>query len=71
MTKQERNDLIYAPYQEGYSQEEIGKFYDLSQSQVSTIVLKKERGMPERVEETRGAKSRLSEEDLNKLEELL
>lgn len=71
MTKRQRNNLIYARYQEGYSQEEIGKFYDLSQSQVSTILLEKKRGTAERVEETRGSKPRLSEEDLLKLGELL
>ncbi len=71
MTKAERNTIIYSRYKEGYSQEEIGKFYKLSQSQVSNIVLCKERGIVGPKEETRGSKSRLSDSDLEKLEKLL
>ena len=71
LTKRERNELIHARYADGYSQEEIGKFYGLSQSRVSAILVEKRRGLPERLEETRGMKSRLNEEDLNKLAELL
>ncbi len=71
LTKKERNTIIFSRYKEGYSQEEIGKFYKLSQSQVSKIVLNKERGIIGPIEETRGSKSRLSESDLKKLEELL
>ena len=71
LTKEERNRIIYARYTEGYSQEEIGRFYELSQSQVSNIILKKERGIVSPTEETRGSKSRLSESDLKKLAELL
>ena len=71
MTKEERNTIIYSRYKEGYSQEEIGKFYKLSQSQVSNIVLRKERGIVSPKEETRGSKCRLSESDLEQLEQLL
>ncbi len=71
LTKRERNELIYARYSEGYSQEEIGKFYGLSQSRVSAIIIERESGLPERLEETRGVKPRLGEADLKKLSELL
>ena len=71
LTKRERNIIIYTRYKEGYSQEEIGKFYKLSQSQVSKIVLNKERGIVDPEKETRGSKSRLSESDFKALEELL
>ena len=71
MTKRERNKLIYARYEEGYSQEEIGKFYKLSQSRVSAIILKKKRGVTESEKETRGVNSRLSEEQFNELSECL
>jgi len=71
LTKKERNTIIYTRYKEGYSQQEIGKFYKLSQSQVSNIVLKKERGIECAKGERRGSKSRLSESDLKKLAELL
>ncbi|NRA51500.1 MAG: hypothetical protein HRU12_20440 [Phaeodactylibacter sp.] len=55
MTKKERNELIYARHQEGYSQEEIGRFYNLSQSAISLIILNKKRNVPEKEEETCGA----------------
>ena len=71
MTKKERNELICTRHEEGYSQEEIGKFYGLSQSRISAIILNKRRGIAERTEETRGVKSRLSEADLQKLDEIL
>lgn len=71
MTKKERDELIYARYQDGYSQEEIGKFYNLSQSRVSAIILRKKRGLADREVETRGSKARLSEADLLKLGDLL
>ena len=71
MKKEERDALIYARYQEGYSQAEIGKFYGLSQSRISAIVLAKKRGIAPRTEETRGAKSRLSAQDLEQLREIL
>lgn len=71
MTKKERDELIYARYQDGYSQEEIGKFYGLSQSRISAIILRKKRGLPDREVETRGSKARLSKADLIKLGDLL
>lgn len=71
MTKKERNKLIYLRYEEGYSQVEIGKFYGLSQSQISSIVLKKKQGIGEPTIETRGSKSKLNAEQLIKLKELL
>lgn len=71
MKKEERDALIYARYQEGYSQAEIGKFYGLCQSSISAILLAKKRGVPPRTKETRGAKSRLSAQDLEQLREIL
>ncbi len=71
MKKEERDALIYARYQEGYSQAEIGKFYGLCQSRISAILLEKKRGIPPRSVETRGAKSRLSGQDLEQLREIL
>lgn len=71
MTKSERNKLIYARYQDGYSQEEIGSFYNLAQSTVSLIISNKKKGIPEKTEENRGSKSRLSDSDLEKLGLLL
>ena len=71
MTKSERNKLIYARYQDGYSQEEIGSFYNLAQSTISLIISNKKKGIPEKMEENRGAKSRLSASDLKKLGLLL
>ena len=71
MTKRERNELICTQYKEGYSQEKIGKFYNLSQSRVSEILLEKKRGIPKIIKETRGAKARLNEKQLSELSELL
>jgi len=71
LKKEERDALIYARYQEGYSQAEIGKFYGLCQSRISAILLEKKRGIPPRSVETRGAKSRLSDQDLEQLREIL
>lgn len=71
MTKSERNALIYARYQEGYGQEELGKFYNLSQSSISLILKKKELGIGDQEVETRGRKPRLSDSELLLLEELL
>lgn len=71
MTKKERNKLIYARYEEGYSQEEIGRFYNLAQSTISLIISNKKKGIPENTEERRGAKSRLSASDLKNLSEIL
>ena len=71
MTKKERNQLIWERYQEGYSQEEIGKFYNLSQSAVSLIIVKKERNIPEPTQETRGAKSKLTSAQLSELRRVL
>lgn len=68
MTKRERNKLIYARYEEGYSQEEIGRLYNLSQSAISLILLN--RDAPEK-EETRGAKSKLTKSELEDLKEFL
>ena len=71
MTKKERNDLIYKLQEEGYSQTEIGKFYDLSQSAISLIIIEKRKGLPERTEETRGQKSKLSSSELAELKKIL
>lgn len=71
LTKKERNQLIYERSKEGYSQTELGKFYNLSQSQVSSIILGKKRGLPDRTKETRGSKSRLGEKDLEELAVIL
>lgn len=71
MTKKERNKLIYARYEEGYGQEEIGRFYNLAQSTISLIVSNKRKGIPEITEERRGGKSRLSVLDLKKLSKIL
>lgn len=71
MTKKERNELIYARHQEGYSQEEIGRFYNLSQSAISLIILNKKRNVPEKEEETRGAKSKMSKLQYEELKEVL
>ena len=71
MTKSERNDLIYNLSQEGYSQTEIGKIYNLSQSAVSLIIIKKRKGIPENTKETRGRKARLDSSQLEKLKKLL
>lgn len=71
MTKQERNKIIHARFQEGYSQKEIGSFYNLSQSAVSLIIVNIRNGVAEKKEETRGAKSRLSSLDMEKLAVLL
>ena len=68
MTKQERNELIYTRYEEGYSQEEIGRLYNLSQSAISLILLN--RDAPEKGE-TRGAKSRLTKSELEDLKGFL
>lgn len=71
MTKKERNQLIWERYQEGYSQEEIGKFYNLSQSAVSLIIVRKERNIPEPTQETRGAKAKLTSAQLSELRRFL
>lgn len=71
MTKKERNQLIWERYQEGYSQAEIGKFYNLSQSAVSLIIVKKKRNIPEPTEETRGAKKKLTPAQLSELRRVL
>ena len=71
MTKFERNKIIYARFEEGYSQKEIGSFYNLSQSSVSLIIVNIRNGVKQRKEETRGAKSRLSSCELEKLTVLL
>lgn len=63
--------MIYRQYNSGYSQSAIGKFYNLSQSRVSAIVLSYQRGEAEIVEERRGSKARLSESDLKKLSDLM
>ena len=71
MTKFERNKIIYARFEDGYSQKEIGSFYNLSQSAVSLIIVNIRNGVAEKKEETRGAKSRLSSSDMEKLAVLL
>ena len=71
MTKGERNRLIYARYEEGYTQEEIGRLYNLSQSSISAILLRKKRNIPERTKETRGVKSKLTENQLEELSQIL
>lgn len=72
MTKKERNKLICDRYDEGYSQEELGRFYDLSQSAVSLIILNKSRWLKEEEEqERRGAKSKLNQEELEELKLIL
>lgn len=70
MKKEERDAVIYARHQEGYSQAEMGKFYNLCQSRISAILLEKKRGVPPRTEETRRAKSRLTAQDLEQLREI-
>lgn len=71
MTKQERNKLIYARYAEGYIQADLGKFYGLSQSAISLIIRSEKAGIPKNQKETRGAKSKLSDDDLTQLSSLL
>ena len=71
MTKRERNKLIYARYEEGYTQEEIGRLYNLSQSSISAILLRKKRNIPEHTKETRGVKSKLTAKQLEALSQIL
>lgn len=71
MTKKERNKLIYARHKEGYTQKELGKFYGLSQSAISLILIKEKEGSAESEKETRGQKSRLGDSDILLLRELL
>ncbi len=71
MTKRERNNLIYARHEEEYSQEDIGKFYGLSQSRVSAIILSIKNGTADLEKKKRGVKSRLDGADLEKLKLLL
>lgn len=71
MKKEERNRLILSRYEAGYSQEEISKFYGLSQSAISLIIVKKRKGIEGEEIDGRGAKSRLSELDLEELKRLL
>jgi transposase len=54
-----------------FSQKEIGSFYNLSQSAVSLIIINIRNGVSEQSTETRGATSRLSALDLEKLGLLL
>lgn len=67
MTKKERNRLICARHEEGYSQEEIGRFYNLSQSAVSLIILNEKRGLNHVGGERRGAKGRLTSSQFEEL----
>lgn len=71
MKKAERNKLIISRHKAGYSQEEIGKFYDLSQSAISLIIVNAKKGIKPIEKERRGAKSRLSETELEELKGLL
>ena len=70
MTKKERNRLIRARYEEGYSQAEIGKFYGLSQSAVS-LILNSTEEEEEKKEGRRGAKSKLSTLQMDELKKEL
>lgn len=63
--------MLYARYEEGYSQKEIGKFYGLSQSRVSSIILSIKNGTANLEKKKRGVKSRLDKADLEKLKLLL
>ena len=71
MTKSERNIIIHTRYEDGYSQKEIGSFYNLCQSAVSLIIVNIRNGVSKPEEETRGSKSRLSVLDLENLSVLL
>lgn len=71
MTKSERDNMIWKLHKEGYSQKEIGKFYNLSQSAVSLIIINKREGKPERTKETRGRKSEITLSQLEELKETL
>jgi transposase len=71
LTKRQRNKLIYERHKEGYSQQEIGKFYGLSQSAVSLIIISARKGNLENQEEKRGAKSRLTDGELEDLKGIL
>ncbi len=71
MTKQERNKLIYEQYSKGYSQATIGEFHGLSQSAVSLIIISQRDGQKKGDQEQRGAKSRLTNADQERLVELL
>ena len=53
------------------SQTEIGKIFNLSQSSVSLIVIAMKNGATASEKETRGSKSKLSEQDKSKLAKLL
>lgn len=59
--------MIFDRYNEGYSQNEISKFYGLSQSAVSAIIISVKNGGLENKKETRGVKSRLTDSELDQL----
>lgn len=71
MTIEKRNQLIYKRHEEGMSQKEIGRLYDLSQSAISKIIIAGRKGIFKLAKETRGPKSRLSEVDKGHLSEYL
>jgi len=71
MTNSERNKKIYACHKNGKSQEEIGKIFGLSQSAVSKIVIAERTGIPKPKQETRGAKSKLTDAEHKQLKEYL
>ena len=71
MTNQERNKLIYQQHQKGHSQTLIGQFYGLSQSAVSLIIIEQRSGKAADKEDNRGAESKLSDKDLERLKKLL
>lgn len=63
MTKEKRNRLIYERHLEGVSQTEIGRLYGLKQSAVSKIIIAAKNGSFALEKETRGAKSKLTEDE--------
>ena len=71
MTNFERNKLISNCHKNGKTQIEIGEIFSLSQSAVSQIIIHLKNVKSENKIETRGAKSKLNDENVEELKKIL
>lgn len=71
MTKIERNKAIYECHKEGITQTTIGKIFSIAQSTVNHIIKLAKAGVFGAEEEKRGAKPKLTDDELEKLKTIL